>query len=79
MTKYNGHKNWTHWNVSLWINNDESLYRMARNYVVFKQRSYTKDRCAEAMLNELHSAGITHTPDGAKYSKTAIRAAMVGM
>ena len=38
MTKYNGHKNWTHWNVSLWINNDESLYHMARNYVVFKQR-----------------------------------------
>jgi hypothetical protein len=79
MTKYNGHKNWTHWNISLWINNDESLYRMARNYVVFKHRSYTKDQCAEAMLNELHSAGITHTPDGAKYSKTAIRAAMVGM
>lgn len=20
---YNGYKNWTHWNVSLWINNDD--------------------------------------------------------
>lgn len=79
MTKYNGHKNWTQWNVSLWINNDELLYRMARNYVMFKQRSYTKEQCSEAMLKELHSVGITHTPDGAKYSKTAIRAAMVGM
>lgn len=29
---YNGHKNWNHWNVSLWINNDESIYRMARNF-----------------------------------------------
>ena len=29
MTRYNGHKNWNHWNVSLWINNDEGLYRMA--------------------------------------------------
>lgn len=25
MTRYNGHKNWNHWNVSLWINNDEGL------------------------------------------------------
>ena len=76
---YNGHKNWNHWNVSLWINNDEGLYRMALNYVKFKGRSYSKDKCAEAMLSELHDVGITHTPDGAPYSKSAIRAAMVGM
>jgi hypothetical protein len=31
------------------------------------------------MLDELNDQGITHTPDGAPYSKTAIRAAMVGM
>jgi len=23
---YNGHKNWNHWNVSLWLNNDERKY-----------------------------------------------------
>ena len=28
---YNGHKNWNHWNVSLWINNDEGLYNFARS------------------------------------------------
>lgn len=76
---YNGHKSWAHWNVSLWINNDEGLYRMALNYVQYKQRSYTRQQCAEAMLNELHDAGITHTPDGARYTVTTIRAAMVGM
>ena len=27
---YNGYKNWTHWNVSLWINNDEGLYLHAQ-------------------------------------------------
>lgn len=79
MAKYNGHKNYNHWNVSLWINNDANLYRMARKYVLFKGRSYSKDDCAKAMLCELRDMGITHTPDGAKYSVTSIRAAMVGM
>ena len=27
--QYLGHKNKNHWNVSLWINNDEGLYRTA--------------------------------------------------
>ena len=30
---YNGYKNWTHWNVSLWINNDEGLYLHARELI----------------------------------------------
>lgn len=30
---YNGYKNKTHWNVSLWINNDESLYRLAQGFI----------------------------------------------
>lgn len=76
---YNGHKNWNHWNVSLWINNDEGLYRMALNYVRFKNRSISKQECAQAMLRELHDMGITHTPDGAPYSASSIRSAMVGM
>lgn len=68
-------KNWTEWNVSLWINNDEGLYNMAREYA----RSYGKDLGAQLMLEDLNEYGITETPDGAKYSKTNIRAAMVGM
>lgn len=79
MSTYQGHKNWNHWSVSLWINNDEYLYNMARKYVTFKQRSYTRAQCAAAMLEELNDSGITHTPDGAPYSLSSIRAAMVGM
>ena len=76
MSKFNGHKNWNHWNVSLWVNNDERLYQMARANV----RAYrAKLPAAMAMLRELQDAGITHTPDGAPYSASSIRAAMADM
>lgn len=58
--------------------NDESLYRMAL-YFIFEHKQYGKDYAAERMLECLHDEGITETPDGAVYSKTSIRAAMVGM
>lgn len=75
MSKFNGHKNWNHWNVSLWINNDEGLYRMARYWV----RRTDRTNAATRMLAELHDNAVTHTPDGAPYSVSSIRAAMVGM
>ena len=76
MTKYNGHKNWNHWNVSLWINNDEGLYRMALA-AIGRQRGKrdARNRAAEDLLAQLPDK----TPDGAPYSVSAIRAAMVGM
>lgn len=76
MAKYNGHKNWNHWNVSLWIHNDEGLYRLAAEQVAGCR---TRERAAENIVHELVSVGITHTPDGAPYSKSAVRAALVGM
>ena len=76
MTRYNGHKNWNHWNVSLWINNDEGLYRMAKDAI---RRAANRDAAASQLHHELTLAGNGCTPDGARYTKTAIRAAMVGM
>lgn len=73
---YNGHKNWNMWNVSLWINNDEGLYNLARYYI---RHSKTRNQAAESMLQDLIETGIRETPDGAPYTKTAIRAAMVGL
>lgn len=76
---YNGHKNWAHWNVSLWIGNDEGLYRLALDCI---RRSKTKDEAARKMLHELTVGGRTRepkTPDGARYTVTTIRAAMVGL
>ena len=76
MATYNGHKNWNHWNVSLWINNDEGLYYMAKEYA----NNYRKEAAARLMFHQLTVLqNITKTPDGARYSVSSIRAAMVGM
>ena len=72
---YNGHKNWTHWNVSLWIGNDEGLYRLADETI---KRCATRDKAARKFLRMLHEDGITKTPDGARYSFPAVRAAFSG-
>jgi len=74
--QYLGHKNKNHWNVSLWINNDEGLYRTALDSI---ENCANKDEAAEMMLEYLNSINIYKTPDGAPYSKASIRAAMVGM
>ena len=76
MAKFNGHKNWNHWNVSLWLNNNEVLYHMMKRAVSF---SVNRDDAIGTLLESLGSVGITHTPDGAPYSKSAIRSAMVGL
>ena len=77
MPKFNGHKNWNHWNVSLWINNDEGLYSLARDAV---RRTSNRDEAARYMLRDLEDCGIPlKTPDGAPYSVSTIRGAMSGM
>lgn len=74
---FNGHKNWIHWNVSLWLNNDEGLYRMMIRAYGHGRRP--KPQAARMMFEQLQEHGQTTTPDGARYSVTAIRAAMVGL
>lgn len=68
-------RNWAAWNVALWVNNDETLYRMALRHA----RRRTRSEAARAMLDELHEAGLRKTPDGATYTISAIKAAMAGM
>jgi hypothetical protein len=78
---YNGHKNWNHWNVSLWIHNDEGLYWLARRCICITK---TRHAAAVEMMDDLNGRGEPNrepakTPDGAPYSVTTIRAAMRGM
>jgi hypothetical protein len=72
MATYNGHKNWNHWNVALWIANDEGLYGMAMSAILY---AGTRDDAARSLLGSLPSA----TPDGAPYSFTTVRAALRGL
>jgi len=77
MTRYNGHRSWAYWNVSLWINNDEGLYNLARECArTIKPRR----KAAKAMLELLQECGSpgksAQTPDGAVYSIDKIVSAM---
>jgi hypothetical protein len=64
---YNGHESRTAWNVSLWINNDESIYRRAVELMKINPKSAARRLKAE--LPE-------RTDDGYKYSVHTVRLAI---
>jgi len=59
-TEYNGWENYETWNVALWIDNDQSLYDIARRCVDYKQ------------FVEYISEFKTQTPDGVEWNDPAI-------
>lgn len=61
--KYNGWKNRQTWNVSLWINNDEPLYRQAK---LFMERFGDEPHPYAHFLHCFAMNG-TSTPDGVRY------------
>lgn len=67
---YNGHPNWNQWNVHLWISSDYDTYKYCLSLV----QSFGVKRSVEILHAEI---GQTLTPDGARYSKAALRHALL--
>ncbi len=72
MATYQGHRSWNAWNVSLWINNDESLYRHALELA----RRHGIASAARRLAREMDGK---RTPDGGRYNVTTIREALRGI
>jgi len=72
MASYNGHRSWNAWNVSLWLNNDEGLYRRA----VELAEAHGIGKGSRIMARELDGE---RTPDGGRYNATTVREAMQGI
>ena len=75
MTAYNGHPSWNAWNVSLWIGNDEGLYRAA----VEALNSTHTLRHATNVFFGLTGTRYERTPDGAVYSAKSVNHALAGL
>ena len=59
---YNGWANYETWNVALWIQNDEALYVISKDYNTYSALMFT--------LQEVY--GLKETPDGVKFNDPKI-------
>ena len=73
---YNGYKNYSQWNQALWLNNDEGLYGIMKDYLRW---SSNKTEAMEQLYYHLSRSGDGKTPDGVKWSKAGIRAGMIDL
>ena len=73
MAKYNGHRNYNAWNVSLWINNDEGMYRKARALCAVHGIRKGAD-----ILFDRYLTGC-ETGDGVPFTRTNVRLAVRGI
>jgi hypothetical protein len=72
---YNGHKSWDHWNVALWLSNDEWWYEQCMEIL-------------EAHPDPAEAAGTflwffkmdgQKTPDGAEFNLSTVTEALRGL
>jgi len=75
MKTYNGHPSYNAWNVSLWINNDEGLYNLAREH----KRRLGSVEGAKAFIRDMQDFGQPCTGDGVRWTVTNVTRAMRGL
>jgi len=63
-TTYNGWANFATWNVSLWLQNDEALYCLAREWVQDRRDSGYDSVSYDVFRHTLNSLFGDKTPDG---------------
>lgn len=59
---YNGWKNWQTWNVALWVNNDDALYKSAVEFMM-----QYKGKCPYVAFIKSHEMQDDRTPDNIEY------------
>jgi hypothetical protein len=67
LNTYNGWKNRQTWNVALWINNDESLYNMAKDFM----KNYKGSKPYLAFIKR-YGMQEDRTPDNIKFFSTIL-------
>ena len=70
-TDFQGYKNWATWNVSLWISNQEPMYRVALAYVE-QARRFGQRISYDALIPALEYRFGQMTPDGARWMDPTI-------
>ncbi len=75
MKEYQGHRSWNAWNVSLYIANEESLYRAGVNAL---RHTKTLNQATYRFLNDTGLLS-TKTPDGAVYNALSVKLALEGL
>ena len=65
-TTFNGWANYETWNASLWIGNDEGMYRLAVDYVE-QARRFGQRVSYDALIPSLEYAFGQMTPDGTRW------------
>ena len=63
----NGFANYETWNVTLYIQNDEGLYKVAKRFAKF-------GRMYQDLVKLLYECGSKETPDGVKWNDPAVDA-----
>jgi hypothetical protein len=77
--EYNGHRDKGHWNVSLWLANDEYLYRLAMCHISDAKRDKPLNWTRIASHRLFADLAGSRTPDGFKYTFQRIHAAIADL